>query len=93
MPRSPSRLRLPALALIALIVLCPALATALPPDARVLSPAERHEATPSFFSQLWSLFSALWSENGSILEPNGGATPGARFFTEQCTDAKDSAGR
>lgn len=77
MPRSPSRLRLPALALIALVFLVPALATALPPDARILSAAERPDATPGFFSQLWGSLSVLWSENGSGLEPNGGANSGA----------------
>lgn len=75
MPRSPSRLRLPALALIALVFLVPALATALPPDARVLSAVERPEATPGLLSQLWGFLSALWAENGSILEPDGAPKP------------------
>jgi hypothetical protein len=75
MPRSPSHFRLPALALIALVFLAPALATALPPDARILSAAERPEATPGLLSQLWGFFSSLWSENGSILDPNGTPRP------------------
>ena len=73
MPRHPSRLLVPTLALIVLVFLVPALATALPPDARVLSPAERHEATPGFLSQLWGFLSALWAETGSGLEPDGTA--------------------
>jgi hypothetical protein len=77
MPRSPSRLFLPTLALIALVLLVPAIAMALPPDARELSAAERAETTPCLLSQLWGLFHALWSENGSGLDPDGGANSGA----------------
>lgn len=58
MPRRPTRPLLLALLLLGLAVL-PA------------SAAERPEATPGLFSQLWSLFSDFLSENGSILEPNG----------------------
>jgi hypothetical protein len=71
MPRFRSRLLIPALALITLGFLFPALARALPVGDAALSVAERHEAAPGRLFQLWSLLSALWSENGSILEPNG----------------------
>src|SRR6185436_2098825 len=71
MSRLRSRLLVPALALIALGFLVPALATALPQGEAVLSAAERPEATPGRLSQLWRLLSVLWSENGSILAPNG----------------------
>jgi len=76
MPRRPKRLLVPALALIALVVLFPALTTAAPHQGEaVRAPAERHESAPSLFNQLRSLLSLLW-ENGSGLDPNGGK-PGA----------------
>jgi hypothetical protein len=77
MTRLRKRLLVPALALIALAFLFPALATALPQEGTVLSAAERQEATPGRLSQLWILLSALWAENGSILEPNDGPKPTA----------------
>jgi len=74
MPRLRSRLLVPAFALIALGLLVPVLAQALPLGGADLSAAELHEPIPGRLSQFWSLLSALWSETGSILEPNG--TPG-----------------
>jgi len=78
MLRLPTRPLSPALALIALVLLLPALATAQPQREAVRSPAE-HTATaaPSLFAEIRSLLSILWAENGSGLEPNGGATSGA----------------
>jgi len=72
----PRRLkRLPVLALIALVFLLPALATAAPHHSEaVLAPAERHVAGPSLLAQLRSLLSVLW-KNGSGLEPNGRPGP------------------
>jgi hypothetical protein len=72
-----SRLLVPTLALIALSVLFPALATALPQGEAVLPVAERQEATPGRLSQLWNLLSSLRAETGSILEPNGEPKPNA----------------
>jgi len=57
MSRLRSRLLVPALALIALGFLGPALAMALPQGEAVLSAAERPEAAPGRLSQLWSLLS------------------------------------
>ena len=78
MPRRPKRLRVPILALIALVALVvvfPALTTAAPHQGEAVhAPVERHEAAPSLFAQLRGLLSLLW-ENGSGLEPNG-AKPG-----------------
>jgi hypothetical protein len=72
--RRPMRLLVPTLALIALVVLFPALTTAAPRHGEaVLSPAEHHEATHSLFAQLRGLLSTLW-KNGSGLEPNGAKT-------------------
>ncbi len=72
MPRLSSRLHVPALALIALGFLSPALATARPQGPAFPPTAERpQQATPGFVSQLRDLLSRLWSENGSILDPNG----------------------
>src|SRR5262245_8400429 len=70
MPRPPSRLLIPTLALFALLFLAPTLANAFPQDATLRSAAERAEDTPGLFAKLWGLLSAAWS-NGSILEPNG----------------------
>jgi hypothetical protein len=79
MPRRSKRLRVSTLALIALVALVvvfPALTTAAPRQAEALrAPAERHQAAPSLLAELRSLLSLLW-ENGSGLEPNGGK-PGA----------------
>jgi len=77
MPRPPSRLLIPTLALIALLFLTPTLATAFPQGAPLRSAAERPVVAPGLFSQLWELLSAVWA-TGSGLEPNGGtAAPGA----------------
>lgn len=92
MPRYPSRVRLLALALIALNFLLPALAMALPPGAPLLSVTERPEATSGFFSQLRDLFSVLWPENGSILEPNGTPRPSFGLPTKPNTASSDDNG-
>jgi hypothetical protein len=74
MPRRPERPLVPALALITLVFLTPALATALPHGGEAsLRAAERPQDGPSLFAKAWTLFSALWAETGSVLEPNGGA--------------------
>lgn len=70
MPRLRSRLLVPALALIALIYLCPAVATALPQGEAGPLVAERQEATPGRLAYLWSFLSALWRE------PKGAPSPG-----------------
>jgi len=70
MPRPPSRLLIPTLALIALLFLTPTLATAFPQGATLRSAAERPEAAPGLFSKLWELLSAIWA-NGAGLEPDG----------------------
>ena len=67
MPRIPTRPLVLALALVALLALSPALATAQP----TFSVTEQPEPTPGLLSQLWSLLSALWSNTGSGLDPNG----------------------
>jgi len=77
MSRLRSRLLVPALALVALALLIPAPATALPQGEAVHSAVERREAIPGGFSQLWSLLSALWADTGSGLEPDGGPGPAA----------------
>jgi hypothetical protein len=69
MPRSPSRLLLPAVALVALIFLSPSLSTAFPEDMALRS-AEHSDATPGLFAKLWGLLSAVWT-TGSGLEPDG----------------------
>jgi hypothetical protein len=69
MPCPPSRL-LPTLALLALVLVTPALATALPQSAPLRSATERAEAAPGLFAKLWELLSAVWT-TGSILDPNG----------------------
>ncbi|HEX3531515.1 MAG TPA: hypothetical protein VH988_31020 [Thermoanaerobaculia bacterium] len=72
MPRRPKRLIVPVFALIALVFLFPALATAAPRQGETSRPpAARHEAVPSLFVQLRSLLAVLW-QTGSGLEPNGG---------------------
>ena len=90
MPRLLSRLLVPALALIALGFLVPALAQALPLGGADLSAAERHEAAPGRLSQLWRLLSTLWDETGSILDPNGGTSSGA--VSEPTASSRESAG-
>lgn len=76
MLRRPKRLLVPVLALIALVFLLPALATAAPHHSEaVLAPAERHASAPALFAQLRSLLSLLW-KTGSGLDPNG-TQPGA----------------
>jgi hypothetical protein len=82
MLRLPTRLFSSALALIALVLLLPALATAQPPREAVRSPAERRAAASSLFAEIRSLLSLLWAETGSGLEPNGGATSGTSSGTE-----------
>jgi hypothetical protein len=77
MLRLHTRLLSPTLALSALVLLLPALATAQPQREAVRSPAEHIAAASSFFAEIRSLLSILWAENGSGLEPNGGATSGA----------------
>lgn len=75
MPRRPKRLSV--LALIALVFLLPALATAQPHLREdVPAAAAGHDAGPSLLAQLWSLLSVLW-QNGSILDPDGRPGPGA----------------
>jgi hypothetical protein len=71
MRRRPSRLLVPALALIALAFLFPTFASALPQREAVLSAAERPEAGPGLFSKIQGLLSVLWAETGSGLDPNG----------------------
>ena len=75
MPRNLIRLLLPTLALIALVLLSPPLATALPQSTPLRSAADLSVATPGLFAKLWDLLSAAWA-NGSILEPDG-TGPGA----------------
>ena len=82
MLRLRSRLLVPALALIALGFLFPALATALPQGEAGSLVAERQEVTPGRLSQLWNLLSALWAETGSGLEPNGAPRPSSGSGTE-----------
>jgi hypothetical protein len=74
MPRYTLRLLVPAL--LGLLFLVPALATAGPDhkDA-VRSTAEDRKGTPSLLSRLQEFLSVLWAENGSILDPDG-AGPG-----------------
>ena len=79
MPRLPSRLLVPTVSLLALIILSPIHATALPQGGPMLSTAESPEA-PGLFSKIWSLLSVVWGETGSALEPNGtdsGTTSGS----------------
>jgi len=82
MPRKPTCPLLPTLALVALVLLTPTLATALPQGATIRSAAERAEAIPSLLSKLWSLLSTVWA-NGSGLEPNGtGSDPSSGLGIE-----------
>jgi len=72
MPQLPKRLLVPTLALIALVLLLPALATAQPQREALRSPAERTAAAPRlFFAEIRSFLSILWAETGSALEPDG----------------------
>ena len=90
MPRTPTRPFLPTLTLIALVLLTPTLATALPQDATIRSAAERAEATPSLFAKLWDLLSAIWT-NGSGLEPNGAnAGPSSQSGTDPDAPSGDN---
>ena len=69
MSRQPHRILV--LALLALVFLLPALATAQPhPGEAVPVAAARPGIGPSFLAQLRSLLSTFW-KNGSILDPNG----------------------
>jgi hypothetical protein len=79
MSRHPIRLFLPALALLALILLTPTLATAFPQSATLRSDSGHSSTAPGLFDRLWDLLSAFWT-TGSILEPNGisgAASPGS----------------
>jgi hypothetical protein len=90
MPRHPTRPLL-ILTLLALVVFAPTYAIALPQGTAALSAAERLDATPSLFSQLWSLFSALFSDTGSGLEPNGAsAGPPSSSGTEPSASTGDT---
>jgi hypothetical protein len=71
MPQLPKRLLVPTLALIALVLLLPTLATAQPQREALRSPAEHTAAVPSLFAEIRSFLSILWAENGSVLEPDG----------------------
>ncbi len=73
MSRHSTRLLLPTLALIALTLLTPTLATAFPQGATLRSAAERPDATPGLLDKLWDLLSAVWT-TGSGLDPNGAAS-------------------
>lgn len=77
MTRLRPRLLVPALALIALAFLFPALSMALPHGEAAPRARERAEAALGPLHQLWSLFSVLWAESGSILEPDGQPKPNA----------------
>jgi len=91
MPRRPKRL--PVLALIALVFLLPALATAAPHYSEaVLAPAERHDASPSLLTQLQGLLSFLW-KNGSGLDPDGRPGPGPATTTGDTGSGLDPNGR
>ena len=78
----PRRLnRLPALALLALVFLLPALAIAQPhPREAVSVAAARYDAGPRFLAQLRSLLSLLW-KNGSGLDPDGRPGPNSPATT------------
>jgi hypothetical protein len=71
MLRLPTRLLSSTLALIALVLLLPALATAQPQREAIRSPAERTATASSLLAEIRSLLSILWAETGSGLEPNG----------------------
>ena len=71
MPRHPARVLIPVLAFVALVVLSPTRASALPWVDTSLSAAERREAAPGFLSRVWDLLSVVWAENGPGLDPNG----------------------
>jgi len=73
MPRFPSRLVVPA-ALIALVLLGPAPATASPQGKIVLSAAAHPATNPGFFSKVRDLLLVLWPDTGSILDPDGSKT-------------------
>ncbi len=75
MPRHPTRpLFILTLALLALILLAPAHAKALPLGHTIHSTSEHSQTTPGLFAQLWSFLSAIWSETGSALESSGAST-------------------
>ena len=72
MPRHPTRPRvILTLVLLALILLAPTHAKALPQGHTIHLAAEHPQAAPGLFAQLWSYLAALWGQNGSGLEPNG----------------------
>jgi len=73
----PTRLLSSALALIALVLLLPALATAQTQREALRSPAERSAAASSLFAEFRSFLSILWAETGSGLEPNGAGASSA----------------
>jgi hypothetical protein len=68
MPRITTRPLVLTLALVALLALSPAAATALPQREAPISAAE---IIPDLFSEFWGLLSALWSDTGAGLDPNG----------------------
>ena len=75
MPRHPIRPPfILTLALLALILLAPTHAKALPQGHIIRAAVEHSQATPSLFAQLWRFLAALWGETGSALEPNGAST-------------------
>ncbi|HEX3525491.1 MAG TPA: hypothetical protein VH988_00360 [Thermoanaerobaculia bacterium] len=73
MSRSSKSHRAVVLALLALVFLLPALATAQPQPREAMSAATTSHDT-AFLDQLRSLLSTLW-KTGSILEPNGRPGP------------------
>ena len=59
------------LALLALLLLAPTHAKALPQGHTIRSAAEHPQVAPGLLSQLWRFLSALWGQTGSGLDPNG----------------------
>jgi hypothetical protein len=90
MLRLPTRLLSPALALIVLVLLLPALATAQPQWEAVRSPAERNATASSLFAEIRSLLSILWAETGSGLEPNGAGASSAPGAEPNATTTGDT---
>ena len=70
MSRHAARPFLPVLALLALILFIPTLATAFPESATLRLPAESSSTAPGLLARLWDFLSAVWT-TGSILEPDG----------------------
>ncbi len=80
MPRHPTRPPfILTLALLALVLLGPTHAKALPQGHTIHSAPEHHQSAQGLFAQFWSFLSAIWGENGSGLDPNSasaGSEPG-----------------